>query len=138
MQGGEVTQMRFYVASRLSCRPQLHEVRSKLRSLGHDVISTWLDESGDYSNSLEQAKKVAMRDLCQISQVDVLILDTTSPISKDGGGGRETEFGFALGQFQNKKLWRVGPIKNVFHALVDLSFENFEELLDYVKEGKKK
>ena len=124
--------MRFYVASRLSCRPQLHEVRAKLRALGHDVISTWLDESGDYSNSIEQAKKVAMRDLCQISQVDVLILDTTSPISKDGGGGRETEFGFALGQFQHKKLWRVGPAKNVFHHLADMTFDSWKEFLEYI------
>ena len=130
--------MKFYVASRLSCRPQLHEIRTKLRAMGHEVIATWLDESGDYCENPDHARKVALRDLCQISMVDILLLDTTSPISKDGGGGRETEFGFAIGQYQHKKLWRVGPAKNVFHYLADLSFDSWDDFLEYVKEGKKK
>ena len=128
--------MKFYFASRLSCRPRLHEIRTKLRALGHEVISTWLDESGDYCALPEHAKKVALRDLNQISMVDVLLLDTTSPISQDGGGGRETEYGFAVGQYQHKKLWRVGPAKNVFHFLAEKSWPDWNSFLEEMNEKK--
>jgi len=130
--------MLFYIASRLSCRPKLHEVRAKLREMKHEVIATWLDEHSDYSDNPDHSRKVAMRDLCQISMVDTIILDTTSPISKDGGGGRETEWGFAIGQYQHKHLWRVGPAKNVFHYLADVSFESFDEMFDYLDKKKGK
>ena len=136
MQGGEVTPMRFYFASRLNCRPQLHEIRTKLRAMGHDVIASWLDETGDYNANPEQARKVAMRDLMQIATVDIVLLDTTSPISKDGGGGREVEFGFAIAQYQHKKLWRVGPAKNVFHFLAEKSWPDWNSFLEEMNERK--
>lgn len=71
-----------------------------------------------------------MRNLCQISNADLLILDTTSPLSYNGDGGREFEAGFATGQFQHKTIWRVGPVKNAFHYLADKGFETWEECLN--------
>ncbi len=129
--------MKIYIAGRLSQRGELHEIRKKLWQLGHDVVSTWIDEGGDFSKGdggLTQGKKVAIRDLAQIATADLLILDTTSPISYDGGGGREFEFGFAVAQYQYKQEWRVGPVKNAFHYLVDREFETWKECLIYLKE----
>lgn len=122
--------MRIYIAGRLSQREELHLVRRDLWKLGHEVVSTWIDEGRDASDETNDvAIKYALRDISQISQADLLILDTTSPLNFDGGGGREFEAGFAFAQFQHKKLWRVGPRKNAFHALVDRGFENWEECI---------
>jgi nucleoside 2-deoxyribosyltransferase len=120
--------MKIYIAGRLSQRPELHLIRQQIWSLGHEVVSTWIDESGDGALN-GTAKRIATRDLCQISSADLLILDTTSPLSPDGGGGREFEYGFAIGQFQHKTTWRVGPMKNAFHALVDQEFETWDDAL---------
>jgi len=129
--------MKIYIAGRLSQRPELHVIRSKLWEAGHEVVSTWIDEGGDYSTGFggNKASKIAIRDISQISSADLLIIDTTSPLSQDGGGGREFEFGFAVGQFQHKLVWRVGQVKNSFHALVDESFPTWEACLERLKPG---
>ena len=127
--------MKVYIAARLSQRPELHTIRAQLWELGHEVVSTWIDEGGDYGTAYggDKAAKIALRDISQISSADLLILDTTSPLSADGGGGREFEYGFAIGQFQHKITWRVGPVKNAFHALADRQFTTWKECLDYVR-----
>ena len=126
--------MKIYLAGRLAQRPELHQIRQKIWELGHEVVSTWIDEGGDYSTGFggDQGAKIGMRDMCQIATAELFILDTTSPLSADGGGGREFEFGFAMGQFQHKKCWRVGPKKNSFHALVDIAFESWTDCLQYL------
>ena len=127
--------MKIYIAGRLSQRPELHEIRTKLWAFGHEVVSTWIDETGDHAklDGGIKAKKIALRDMCQISHADLLILDTTSPIALDGGGGREFETGFAMGQFQHKIIWRVGERKNAFHSLADEEFKTWEECLERLK-----
>jgi len=130
--------MKIYIAGRISQRFELHEVRKKLWELGHEVVATWIDESTNWNESLVHGgpiygKKIALRDISQISSADLVILDTTSPLSADGGGGREFESGFAFGQFQHKQWWRVGPPKNAFHHLVDRSFDDWNDCLEYVR-----
>lgn len=127
--------MKIYLAGKLSQREDLHEIRRAIWNSGHEVISTWIDEGGDYSTGTggEKGLSVAIRDLTQISMADVLILDTTAPLSADGGGGREFEAGFAFGQFQHKEVWRVGPLKNAFHNLAVRSFENWDQCLKYLE-----
>lgn len=131
--------MKVYIAGRISQRDELQDIRREIWRAGHEVVSTWIDEGQKPQYSLvhggEQfGKKLAMRDIAQISTADVLIIDTTSPLSADGGGGREFEAGFAFGQFQQKELWRVGPPKNAFHHLVDRSFDNWDEALNFLEE----
>ena len=128
--------MKIYIGGKLSDRPRLHEIRKRIWEAGHEVVSTWIDEGGDYSTGYggEKAVKIALRDMCQISNADLFILDTLSPLSLGGGGGREWEFGFASGQFQHKITWRVGPINSSFHALVDKAFENWDDALKCLAE----
>lgn len=121
--------MKIYLAGRISQQQELHEVRKQLWQLGHEVVSTWIDEGG----SKGDRKSLALRDLCQISQADVLILDTTSPLAEDGGGGREFEAGFAIGQFQHKKVWRVGPEKNAFHSLIQKCFNSWNDVYIFLE-----
>ena len=128
---GTCGKMKIYIAAKLSDRSRLHDVRKKLWEAGHEVVSTWIDEGRDYASGFggNKAAKIGLRDLCQISSADLLILDTLSPLNMDGGGGREFEYGFAIGQFQYKLVWRVGPIKNAFHAMADQEFNSWEEAL---------
>ena len=130
--------MRIYIAGRISQRDELHDVRRAIWELGHEVLATWIDETPNWNESLVHGgnvygRSIAMRDLTQISMADVFILDTTSPLAADGGGGREFEAGFAFGQFQHKQRWRVGPPKNAFHHLVDQSFENWDQCLKFLE-----
>ena len=129
--------LRFYIASRLSERPKLVKVSSALVELGHVVTSKWIYDVGDAKDS-RNALKVAIRDLCHIAEADVLLLDTVTQVAQDGGAGKEVEFGFAIGYFQSKQLWRVGPVKNVFHTIADESWATWAEFLEYMREGKKK
>ena len=123
--------MRIYIGGKLSDRSRLHEVRRLIWETGHEVVSTWIDEGGDYAVGFggKLATKIALRDMCQISSADLFIIDTISPLTEGGGGGREFEFGFASGQFQHKQLWRVGPVNSSFHTFVDKSFSNWEEAI---------
>jgi len=131
--------MKIYIAGRISQRAALHEVRQRIWEVGHEVVSTWIDECPNWNESLVHGGptyglSLALRDITQISMADVLILDTTSPLSQDGGGGREFEAGFAFGQFQHKQLWRVGPPKNAFHHLAVRSFDHWDAAIKTLKE----
>lgn len=78
-------------------------------------------------------RKLAIKDFTEISAADLLIVDTLEPLqtieATSSGGGREVEVGYALGQFQRKEVWRVGPPRNVFHYLVDRAFEDWDACL---------
>ena len=80
-------------------------------------------------------KKLAIKDLAEIKSADLIILDT---IDLTPRGGREVEYGFALGQFQTKSIWRVGPVRNVFHELVDRAYETWDQLMQDIPDVSKK
>ena len=130
--------MKVYIGGKLSDRLRLHEIRRQVWEAGHEVVSTWIDEGEDHSFKFggKKAYKIAIRDLCQISSADLFIIDTMSPLTAGGGGGREFEFGFAIGQFQHKIIWRVGPVNSSFHSLVDRKFKTWEEAIETLKEIK--
>ena len=125
--------MKFYIASRLTERPQLVHIAASLRELGHSVTAKWIYDSGDAAKDDVMATKIAIRDLCNIAEADVFLLDTITQVAQDGGAGKETEFGFSLGYYQDKQMWRIGPIKNVFHAMADKSVETWDLLLSYLR-----
>lgn|SRR5574341_31339 len=108
-------------------------IAAQIRSLGHDVTCNWIYDTGSYDQDAIIGRKIAIRDLCNIADADVLVLDTVTQVAQDGGAGKETEFGFAIGYYQNKHLWRVGPVKNVFHQLVDKSFSTWAEFIQYLE-----
>jgi hypothetical protein len=72
-------------------------------------------------------RKLALKDLAEIKSADLLICDTLDVTPR---GGREVEFGLALGAFQSKLIWVVGPLRNVFHRLADEHFETWDEVLN--------
>ena len=127
--------LKFYIASRLSERPKLVKVASALVELGHVITSKWIYDVGDAKDS-RSALKVAIRDLCHIAEADILLIDTVTQVAQDGGAGKEAEFGFAMSYYQYKQVWRIGPVKNVFHTLADESWATWNEFLEFMREGK--
>lgn len=120
--------MKVYLAGFFDTRARLRPIRDSIWKLGHEVVSTWLDEVA-VPETMDQEtwyKKLAFRDLAEIRSADMLLLDTLDETPR---GGREVEFGFALGRFQGIEIWVIGPVRNVFHRLADRHFEAWEDAL---------
>lgn len=126
---------RIYIASFFDTRQRLRPVRDELWKMGYEVTSTWLDETAKPAGMSIQEffKKLAIKDVAEIQKADILIVDTFDVTPR---GGREVEYGVALGQFQSKLLFVVGPKRNIFHELADHQFNGWEECLDYLNPNK--
>lgn len=123
--------IKVYIASFFDTRARIRPYADKLWERGHEVVSTWLNEVGraEGMTTEEFWKKLAVKDLAEVNAADLLILDTADVTPR---GGREVELGFALGRFQSKSVWLVGPVRNIFHTLVDRRFANWDELMAVV------
>lgn len=136
--------MKVYIAAKFSARHRLRVIKHLLQSRGIVVLSDWLDNNplddqlhGDYdsiADNLETSREIAVRDIEQVSECDVFVIDTqdASPT-----GGRECELGAALAvaMLAHDKLptiYRVGPIRNVFHALC-LEVANWESMIQLLE-----
>jgi len=114
--------LKVYIASKFSSRYRLRPIKFKLKQLGFDVLSDWIDNNpldetigGDYDsigNHPDASHDIAERDRTQVLECDIFIIDTQD-VSETGG--RECELGMALMAIK-PYIFRIGPIRNVFHA----------------------
>ena len=86
--------MKIYIAGTMEDQSRIRQYREPLFQKGHHVISTWLDEQVRPAGMTEEQfnKKMAAKDLQEISSADLLILDLVGRKSS----GKHVEFGFAL------------------------------------------
>lgn len=128
--------MKIYIGSKFSSRYRLRPIKFKLQQLGFYVLSDWIDNNplddtlgGDYDsigNHHDASHDIAQRDLDQVAECDIFIIDTQDVSST---GGRECELGMAL-MTLTPLIYRIGPIRNVFHAHKKiLAYKSWEELL---------
>ena len=120
--------MKIYLAGSFASRFDLRPIRDRLWQLGHDIVSTWLDESKP-TPGMDQAtfeKKLGLKDLVESATADLVIVDLLEPSTT---GGRYVEYGLALGRFQRQLVWLVGPRQGVFHYLADACFDTWIECL---------
>jgi hypothetical protein len=124
---------KIYIASFFNTRQRLRQYRDELWKLGYEITSTWLDETAKpHGMTLHEFfRKLAIKDIAEIYRADILIIDTIDITPR---GGREVEFGIAVGEFQNKLLFLVGPKRNIFHELADRVFDSWDECLWFMKE----
>lgn len=128
--------LKVYIASKFSSRYRLRPIKFKLQKLGFHVLSDWIDNNpldetlgGDYDsigNHPDASHDIAQRDIEQVKECDIFIIDTqdVSPT-----GGRECELGMAL-MDGKPYIFRVGPIRNVFHAHNRIKvFKSWEDLI---------
>jgi hypothetical protein len=116
----------FYLAARFSRHPEMRGIRDTLVARGHTVTSRWIDlHGGDQLESAipdalnanpDEYRRFAEDDLADLEEADVVVSFT----SADGGGkgGRHVELGYAACLFPPDQLMLVGPLENVFHALI--------------------
>lgn len=124
--------MKIYIASRFADRKRLRPIADRLWHMGHEVTSSWLNEVAKPASMDRDTfwRKLARKDEAEIASADLLIRDVHT-ISRTGGA--DVEFGMALGQYQRKQVWLVGPVRNVFHTLADRHFATWEEALRALK-----
>lgn len=124
--------IRIYTAAKFKQRLEIKKWTEELWLAGFVITSSWLNETirPTHITHHDFWKKMAIKDLCEISEADILILDTTMPTET---GGKEVEFGYALGRFQNKMQIIIGPYMNVFHTLCDKHFETWPECIEWLK-----
>jgi hypothetical protein len=114
-----------YIAGAFKSQLRLRHERDRIHREGLGrVLSTWLAEEGASKPSEAEAKRVAWRDLEEISNAELLILDTFDVNTR---GGREVEFGAATGF--GIETWIVGPYRNVFHHVVP-RLESWDAVLE--------
>lgn len=123
--------MKIYIGASFAGRERLRPIRDQLWQMGHEVVSSWLDEVTKPQAMTHQEfyKKLALKDLCELKSADLAIIDLIDPSTT---GGRDTELGFALASFAGKQVYTVGNPVSVFHELVDRQFSNWDKVLVFL------
>ena len=124
--------MKIYIAGTFADQHDLRTYANHLWQLGHEITGTWLHEvkKPEAMSSDTFNKKLAIKDLCEVARADLVILD-----NRQSSGGKNAEWGFALGEHQHKLLWLIGEPTNVFHYLTDMQFATWEDCLKYMETG---
>ena len=132
----ENLKLKVYIASKFHSRHRLMPMRKRLEDLGFEVLSNWMlndpevdpsNANDSLGNNLEQSQMMAERDHLEVDACHIFIIDTTD---ESLTGGREVELGYAMKAA--KACYRIGPIRNVFHALVYGS-SNWDQLLRHLE-----
>ena len=131
-----------YLAASYEAKDRIKAMAEILNAIpGVKVTASWFDKvvdpsalarggEDDASASMESALSEAVRDLDEIYEADLLILDT---IATNDRGGKDTEFGAAYSS--GGTTWVVGPYRNVFQRLADKHFESWAPAVEYLKAG---
>ena len=127
--------MKIYISGSFAARERLRPIRDKLWAMGHEVVSTWLDEVAKPDNMTQDEfyKKLALKDIAELIASDLVVTDV---ITLTTSGGTDVETGVALGAFAKKQVYLVGTPRNVFHRLVDKQYNTWEQLLNEFPNGK--
>jgi hypothetical protein len=129
--------MKVYIAGRYSRRDELKDLSLKLEAMGIGVTSRWLNEKeplegGMDSKPGEWYRETAIVDLEDIDRADGILLFSEDPKVGIPRGGRQVEFGYAIGT--GKQLHIIGPFENIFHFLP--SVRHYDDIYDFaVKVG---
>ena len=125
--------MKIYIAGRYSRRDELKRRARMLEAMGIEVTSRWLNEKepldGDMGHKpAEWYRETAIADLEDIDRADGILLFSEDPKVGVPRGGRQVEFGYAIGT--NKALHVIGPWENIFHYLP--AVKHYDDIFDFV------
>lgn len=103
--------MKVYLAARFSDREQMAAIGDQLKSKGVEITARWI-YGGEEGLTRQE---IAVLDLADVDACDTLLLFTLPRGTPVTGGGRHTEFGYALRG--GKTCTVIGPREHVFcHA----------------------
>lgn len=116
--------VRLYLAAKFTAKDRIKRLRETIHTnKWGQVVGTWLDEEKD-SSSERTRRRYAIRDYTEVCGSDILILDT---FDESATGGREVEYGIAMAA--GKRVWLVGPPRNIFHAWADRKFKSWGQVM---------
>ena len=126
---------KLYLAGRYSRRLELLERADRLRELGYEITSRWLqgDHEGGYEDDTDWTR-YACEDLTDVFEADAMICFTEGREDVPGKarGGRHVEAGIAIGL--SMAIFVVGPCENVFYHLPGVTqcdtWEQMESMFD--------
>lgn len=121
--------MNIYLAGRYVRGPELDRIAARLRSLGHEVTSRWLDRATGRRAEVPMAD-AAQEDERDLSRSDLAVFLMETPDSGYQSGGRHVEFGLARAWGKTAAI--VGAPENVFHYLADYVAEDWDDLIDWI------
>ena len=131
--------MKIYTAATFTEQNRIRSMKEQLFRLGHSVVATWLDEQIKPEGMTDEQfrRKMAAKDLQEISSADCFILDLEKPSVTMG---KMVEAGFALAK--HKLFYVVAPEGtltggHIFMLLADKTFTSWDELLTYFAERHK-
>lgn len=124
--------LKIYLAGQFESRKRLRPYAHAMWDMGIEVVSTWLDEVSKpaHMSEAEFMRKLGEKDRAEINAADILIQDTFKMSER---GGASTEFGLALGAYQKKSVWVVGPQRSVFHFMADRHFNTWKDCLAHLR-----
>lgn len=131
--------MKIYTAASFTEQQRIRQYKEPLFQLGHSVIATWLEEQIKPNGMTDEefGRKMAAKDLQEVTTADCVILDLEAP-SKTSG--KMVEWGFALAK--HKLGYVVAPEGSmtkghIFLMLADKVFASWDDLLAYFAEHHK-
>jgi nucleoside 2-deoxyribosyltransferase len=129
-----------YLAAKYDLRDEMREHRERLKEVGIEVTSRWLDEQGSLDGNMDDKDEefysaTARVDLEDVLAATFIIFFAEDPRVGVPRGGRHVEFGYALAL--NKPIAVIGPRENIFHHLTYAGIRHFTSLEAFIKEFKK-
>ena len=103
--------MKIYLASPFEKQAGMKTLADSLTHAGYTITSKWLTED----ETAAQHAALAWRDVQDINEADVVVVNNPTDFFHAGTGGRHVEFGYALAM--HKPLILLGRPSNVFHYL---------------------
>ncbi len=140
--------MRIYICGAYPRRDTFRERASQLRAIGHEITSSWLEETWDPNTPLTaldraQRTEIAMQDMAEVIESDALLAFTEPADTPYTRGGRHWELGVATccavhqgwgkDVLNGYRVFIVGPREHIGHDLPLV--EHYETFYDFVKFG---
>ena len=124
--------IKIYIGGSFQSQKRLRPIRDQLWHLGHEIVSSWLDECAMPNGMTKDVfdKQLAIKDLTEVKAADCIIVDVFDPSTT---GGRMVEWGYALGH--TKLRYVVGPDNCIFFKLADKHFNTWDKLFDFFKQA---
>lgn len=126
--------MKIYLASAFDRQQEMKGYASDLKSIGHTISSTWLDEETVAAHNITKklGRRYAERDSQEIQNSDAIIVFLEKvPHNRPLTGGRLVEMG--IGLVSVPLVYTIGESENVFafHPKVQ-QFKTWEELFQHL------
>lgn len=123
--------LRFYIAGKYADRERIAKFAEEVRAKGHEVSSSWLQET--YAPNVQMAelgtptmREMAIKDCKEIQGSTAFVLFTEKDTTPTCRNGRLVELGFALGSGY-REMHLIGPAENIFCHLPCIRHHNSPE-----------